>query len=223
MAALDFLRPHPDASLDETLDAISDRAKTVLKGSFAAMVGVDPSKRDAIIDSAIAAGFSIPFDTEELAEKLKLPLEKTAIVLNGASFLVALTGSFVEADDSDLLNKLAAHKLVLERDFGVVREWLYAVREKSGGFRDAFERDSLANKVLPSLQGFDVVVDVRLSFSKDEGMPGAVPVAIAMLDTDADGQTIWFQMSKTQLQRLQAKLHTVAKQFEVAEKLAAKA
>ena len=80
-------------------------------------------------------------------------------------------------------------------------------------------RRSLVNAVLPSFDGFESVLDVRIGEGEQKGV--AVPVAIAFLDTDARDEQLWFQLTKEDVQEL-IELNALLKRFEAADELVAK-
>jgi hypothetical protein len=82
----------------------------------------------------------------------------------------------------------------------------------------AIERSRLANAVLPSLVRLDVSVDLRIRF-QDGKAQDSVPVAVAHIDTDADNNEIWFQMSRSDVGSLIEKLQNTATEMDLAEEV----
>lgn len=187
------------------------------------MSSLEGSKRSTAVEHAIAGGVSQPFDYEALATSIGWSKERTSLLLNGVSFLAALSTSFEDISSGELIDKLSSHKMLENTSSEALPAWLSLLRAQADRFRSELENGELANAVLPSLQSFDIAIDIRLSNSTVASKPAAVPVAVAMLDTDSFNQTIWFQMSKQQLVKLHTQLGTALKQFERAEALASKA
>jgi len=79
----------------------------------------------------------------------------------------------------------------------------------------------LAAQTLPSLDTFDISVDLRLRF-KDEQIQDAVSVAVVHLDTDATNRELWFQMTRGDVELVIEKLNSTLKQMDTAEKLHSK-
>jgi hypothetical protein len=84
---------------------------------------------------------------------------------------------------------------------------------------DAMNRERLATSVLPSFEGFEAVIDVRIGGGKRAGI--ALPVAIALIDTDAAHERLWFQMKRKDVEALIEKLTVLLKKFKTAEEWAA--
>jgi hypothetical protein len=82
--------------------------------------------------------------------------------------------------------------------------------------KKALRRASMSSQVLPFLSDFEVVVDLRMAY-EDSAVLDAVPVAVFHIDTDANGQEIWFQASKGQLERLKIDIDGTLKKMEAAE------
>jgi len=85
--------------------------------------------------------------------------------------------------------------------------------------RGALRRAALPSQVLPFLTDVEVVVDLRMAY-EDNAVIDAVPVAIFHIDTDANDQEIWFQVSRGHLERLKADIEGALRKMEAAEKWA---
>lgn len=223
MAATDLLRPHPDASIDDTLEGLPPRIKRLLRSSFGVLVSFDGEKRSAVV-AHTAAAITTPgygFDEIKFSESFGVTAEQASHIANGATFLSALVSGFSELTSAELLEKLAAHDLFAPENREKLAEWLDYLRSNSERFLAEIETGSLTNRVLPTLARFELSVDIRLAESPTN-KPPATPVIVAVLDTDAEGQIVWFQMSKAQLMRMQSQLGSILQQLERAEKFVTK-
>jgi hypothetical protein len=80
----------------------------------------------------------------------------------------------------------------------------------------AFRKVAIGPRVLLSLMDFETTVDIRMDFEKEQiGL--AVPVVLAHIDTDAAHVELWFQMSKTQVEKMYEDLKKVLARIEQAE------
>jgi hypothetical protein len=87
--------------------------------------------------------------------------------------------------------------------------------------KEGVQRGSLANEVLPSVLGFNYAVDLRLKFEKEK-LTASVPVLVAYLDTDGEGQRVWFQLTRADTERLIEQLQTGLESLKAASSLADK-
>jgi hypothetical protein len=114
-------------------------------------------------------------------------------------FLSAARGKFFDPEDE------AAVVWTVDEAIANSAEW-----------RDAFDRRRLANETLPTLSSFDVSVDLRLSF-EDDSIQHGVAVALVHLDTDANGQEVWFQAGRADVEMMLAQLESALRHMELAE------
>jgi hypothetical protein len=82
--------------------------------------------------------------------------------------------------------------------------------------RRSMRRASLPAQVFPYFSDIDIVVDLRLAFEADTILD-SVPVALVAIDTDTDGERIWFQASKQQMRELQEEIDKALKQMDAVE------
>jgi hypothetical protein len=87
--------------------------------------------------------------------------------------------------------------------------------------QEAVKKETLASSVLPSLMTFSVAVDLRLKFEKDK-IIAAVPVLVAHLDTDAEHQAVWVQLTQADTERIIDQLQTGLASLKAAERAAEK-
>ncbi|GGX30649.1 hypothetical protein GCM10007242_41690 [Pigmentiphaga litoralis] len=155
-------------------------------------------------------------DKKQVAAELNISKDEVSAVLNAATFLVALVTAFSEMSVDELAAALYAEELIPAENSNI-RALLQAISQKQGAINDQMDKGQLANSTLPTLQRFLISVDVRLPAS-EEPLSSAVPVAVAMLDTDLDS-SLSFQMTKKQVQLMMKRLEDALQQFERAEKL----
>lgn len=81
---------------------------------------------------------------------------------------------------------------------------------------EAIERQTLASEVLPSLQSFDLTIELRLGF-ENNNIKRIMPIAVVHLDTDTFQQEIWFQLTKFEMKKMIDKLKEGLDQMKLAE------
>jgi hypothetical protein len=97
-----------------------------------------------------------------------------------------------------------------------IRPFIDAVVSQRAQIARAIRRATIPSQVLPFVEDVEIVVDLRMAF-EEEVVLEAVPVAIVHIDTDADGEEIWFQASKPQLERLRGDIDEAIRRMSAAE------
>lgn len=87
--------------------------------------------------------------------------------------------------------------------------------------KQALQRSTLADEVLPSLTVLSTTVDLRPSFEEGQ-VKLVVPVALLLLATDAAEQRVWCQLNKAQLEQVIKDLRSTLRRMEQAEQWAEK-
>jgi hypothetical protein len=90
-------------------------------------------------------------------------------------------------------------------DEAIVSKLANAVVDKRTSLREAIERSSLANAILPTYQSSALEIDLRLRFDDQEKVVGGAPVAILGLRTDIEDD-FYCQMSLADVRRLLKRL-----------------
>lgn len=218
--ALEHLRSPGKSTVADAIKDIPQRAKSFLRSSFSALVALDRRKWSDVISMAVEAfESSYPIDEAEFAAKIDIPAEESKYVINAASFIAAMLSAHPEATAEVFVASLVENKLVdaeRKEDQDVILEFAKFVAEKRDALTEELEKSTLRNEVLPSLHRFETTVDIRFSTS-DSGAIRAVPVVLMMVDTDAEGQIIWYQVSKHQLKNMIGQLQKTLERVVKAE------
>jgi hypothetical protein len=208
-------------TIDQALDGLPKRALPPLALSLRSLHKLPSEDWPKLFDTAVETVFSqyMP-DASELSEILGKPEGDVQELLNSASFLAALTTSFDELSGEEILSALVNKKLIESTDVQAFRPLLAFLSARKSVVARQLDKDELATQVLPNLRVLDLSVDVRLPAP---GVPlsASAPVAVAMLDTDAEGQIVWFQLTKQQLQSMSRQIDKALAQMARAERLIA--
>jgi hypothetical protein len=143
--------------------------------------------------------------------------------------------SVERGDASTLLTALSVAVAILSQASNGLEEFLTAGRDKLFGesamaaarevatiiaqdrprLTQTITLRTLSAETLPALEGFDVSVDFRFKFDKDNEIETGVPVAIVHIDTDARPE-LFLQMSRSDVEMMIEKLNIVLKQMSTA-------
>ncbi|WP_316159816.1 hypothetical protein [Bradyrhizobium sp. SZCCHNRI20481] len=108
-------------------------------------------------------------------------------------------------------------KLFEDAAIDAVQEVATIIASEKPRISDTIERRTLSAQTLPALERFDVSVDFRFGFDKNNEIKSGVPVALVHVDTDAQAE-LFLQMSRADIEMLVDKLGTVLKQMAAATK-----
>jgi hypothetical protein len=165
---------------------------------------------------AVEAGGSV--GEADLAARLDISRTDARSLLAATS----LFATFILSRDEKLVQLVASAveaKLIGPDDAPVALVFYEAVERDRAKLKEAVERSRFSSSVLPSLLEFEATVDLRLGFDKGR-LDFATPIALVHLDTDAQGQEVWLQLTKRQVERVAKELQDVLRKMEEAEKWA---
>jgi hypothetical protein len=151
-------------------------------------------------------------DLEQFAEEAQItPSESSSLV----AALSIVAGAFAQctATPEEFIQN-AKGKLFEPSNEGAALEIARSVTSQRTQLERAFELRSLAVETLPTLVSFDVTVDLRFRFEKNQ-IKDAIPVALFHLDTDSKPE-IWFQATIGDIEAMSAKLADAKAKMEEA-------
>lgn len=156
-------------------------------------------------------------EPDKVAEKFDIPLSDARDAVFAASMMIATITNGPEPAQEFLAAGRAARAFddSVSEALHPLAELVEAERDK---VKDGLKRANLAGQVLPSLTLFDVAVDLRLKFD-DGKVVGAVPVLVAYLDTDAEGQRVWVQLTQVDAERLIEQLQRGLTSLKAAQRM----
>jgi hypothetical protein len=152
---------------------------------------------------------------QRFVELTSLKPAQVASTINALSATIS-TVVRVGATTEDFLSA-ARGKFFDPEDEPVVAWTVNETIANSEEWNAAFELRKLANETLPALASFDISVDLRFAF-KDDTISHGVAVALIHLDTDANGQEVWFQAGRADVEMMREALETALRQMELADR-----
>jgi hypothetical protein len=194
-------------------------AKAFLKEGFAILAKLSERAIEdvsGIVIESIQSGYGV--GEVELVTKTGISKEEAKPLLAVTSLIASMLSSREEGPEDLLRGATDAGILESKHQQAALRFSESVVRNR-GLLKQVMELSRLAGGVLPSLTDFETTVDVRLGFEKAR-VGVSVPLAIVHLDTDAQGQEVWFQLTKKQVQRIIDDMQTTLRRMEEGEKWA---
>lgn len=155
------------------------------------------------------------FDPEPFEKIFGTSKRDSGTLVSAISVVVGLlTQTRVSADD---FVRAAVGKLFEEKDAPAAARIARIVNEDRDRLDKTIERRYLAAQTLPSLNSFDVSVDLRLQFDGSEVREG-VPVAVVYIATDGNPE-LWLQLTQADVALIVEKLGSISQQMNSAAEL----
>jgi hypothetical protein len=202
--------------LADGMRELSARFKADLRVGFAALSTLPNVQYHQLLSMVTDSIGGVAGIKPEEAKALGTTPDEAAALFSAATYMtVTLTWRDVTA--AEFVKTGVSAALIRETDADGLIAFAELVVVQRVGLREILTRARLSSVVLPVLTNFDVTVDVRLGF-EDGRVAAALPVVLVHLDSDAEGQEIWFQVNRRQLERLVGDLTTALKEVEIAER-----
>lgn len=220
MGSFNFAIPRPDRSLADSLAAVPRSFKQLARRGFVILAGVGQQHYAELLRAVVITLESRQPPFDDLEKSLSLTKEDLNALMAATMITVPLltSGGTIEEFFSGCVKaEMIAPELIPN-----ITPFLEVVVSERTQFSRTLRRTSMPSQVLPFLTEFEVAIDVRISF-EDQTVDDSVPVAIVHVDTDQMGEKLWFQASKTQMQRLKADIDVAIRRMEAAEAWARKA
>lgn len=206
------------SALLESLAEIPSEVRPVLRRGFGLLPSLPRDKWDQVIEWAVESLNEPGLDNtlELIREHFGLSLEDANAIANSVGLMSAMLSAYPEESASSFVDKASTQELIPGEARDVTTKLAEHVVSQRGAIVAAIDKGELASEVLPSLRRLAVTVDVRFKF--EEGHPSIVaPVVVLNLDTDAEGQVLWMQLTKVQVNRFVDKLLEAKKRIEEIE------
>lgn len=208
------------------IKGVPSGAKASVKEGFVQIRQLPEGKYDALISAGHESLKGVPVAIDGVAEKLGVQRRLADLMLSAASIAVYACARYSEDLTAEefvavLREAGALGEKVAAEDDGQLCAFLRKLLALQSQFRVDLERNSELRSVMPNLTRFELNVDVRVVFDRNE-VKSFMPVVVGHVDTDAEGQLAWFQLTKEQLSRLHEEVGDAIEQIQAVEaKLAA--
>jgi hypothetical protein len=208
--------PRGEISISEMLSRVPRAFRDQAEKGFTILATVSPDHYAEILRAAVVAVQSRRPPLEELEKALDLSKSDISMLFSAAMLTVPVVGQDGGDTSNDFIAAAVRGRIIAENIAEKVRPFVDTVVAERTKITRAIQRGSLPNQVFPSLTNFEVAVDLRMLFEKDAVAEG-IAVAVMHLDTDADGEEIWFQASRDQLEQLKDDIEDALKKMGLAE------
>jgi hypothetical protein len=207
--------------LSTEIAQLPERGQAAARRGYHVAAGLTEAARSKVLEAVVRefgqSGGSV--DGEVIAREAGIPVPDANQLLTALTITVALLtqapvspAAFIEAGRDKLFDPSSEPAALSIANL---------ITPRHGELEKTFARQSLATSVLPALSRFQLAVDLRVRFSNGE-LEEFVPVAVVYIDTDAEGQNLVMQLTRSDIDNVIAKLHDAAQQLALAEGLLTK-
>jgi len=202
--------------MSDLLSRVPRQFREQAEKGFGILAGVSPRHYAEILRAAVIALESRQPPLEELGRALELPQNDISLLFAAAMLTVPVVGQSGGDSSSDFIAAAVRGRIMPEGLAEKIRPFIDTVVSERAQITRAVRRGSLPRQVMPSLTDVEIVVDLRMLFEKDVVAEG-LAVAMMHIDTDENGQEVWFQASRDQLTQLKSDIEDAIKKMELAE------
>lgn len=201
-------------TLRHRIDEVPSSILPHIRMGFKLLSQGDISKRDALITSLLDAfEANQNFDSRAAAATLGVPENAIGDVLAAISLSV---GAVLDLDvDSESYIDSGKGKLFDAEYSSTATDLITRILNRKPKLKDAADRGSLANAVLPSFGSLSYQIDVRLRFDDNNLIIKSVPVAVLSIGTDCD-ETLYFQATVDDVTKMIDRLTTALSRLTAA-------
>ncbi len=206
--------------IKEILSDMPHGAKAMVRNGFSVVAKLPESAHSVLLQSVLkSAGQRSTTNDEQLAKALNISVDEATGAVVALGLFSALTSTGDETPENVLQGMIDAG-IISDAMKPAMQRLLPKIAQLKPSVTKAVTRQRLIDAVLPSFDDFDAELDIRIGGKEHAGL--AVPVAIALLDTDARDQRLWFQLKKEDVENLIEKLNALLKRFKEAEDIIAR-
>ncbi len=207
-------------SLNETFTEMPPRVRNYIRSGLTTLAKI-PERDLNLLVEVILESMQSGRSPAELEMFTRFGISRDDIpTFVGAMSLLATVASTREVSAEQCVATAKDTKLIDENLASVALSFFAAVIQRRQAFQRALHVTSLSVGTLPSLIEFETVVDVRFGFEKGQISANATLIIIH-INTDARGQEIWLQVTRSQLEGMIKELEEALRNAEQAEKLIA--
>jgi hypothetical protein len=207
--------------LANELTTMPEDLKDRMRKGFSVLPKLSPESSRALVELVLKTLPMGRFQPDDiLLSKLGLDPDSTSSLFAAVAMSTLILSN--RDEDSEQFTNLAVQTGILnESNKGPAGDFLNEIIKHRQTLKRSLDQERLGRIVLPSISDFETSVEVRLRFNKDL-IALAVPVAIFHISTDAKGQELWFQTTKSELNQMIEKLQKTMHRIEQSEQWAEK-
>jgi len=180
---------------------------------------LDTSKVASLIPLALSTYTAdVPSDREfdRLAKEFGINRNQVPEFLGAINLITSVLSERPESAE-DFVKEAKNAGLVGEENLQNVKQFAELAIANRDIIKKQIDQEEVASEVLPTFTYFETTIDVRLTFSEEGRIERTMPVALVHIDTDSREHEIWFQMSRSQAERVIEDLRAIVSKLQTAE------
>jgi hypothetical protein len=214
MSSFTITVPRLERPISEILSRMPRSFREQAEKGFAVLASVSSQHYADILQAVLVGLESKQAPLEELQKSLKLPTNDLSGLFAAAMLTVPIIAE--GADAGEFLSSAVKQGLLSEEIVGKIQPFIDTIVAQRTQIGRSIRRTALPAQVLPYISNLEIIVDLRMGF-ENTTVQDAVPVAVVHIDTDVNGQEVWFQASKPQMLQLKADIDEAIKRMDAAE------
>jgi hypothetical protein len=202
---------------------LPDDLKAFLRGGFSQLTRIGDDKQDELFALALEAAGHPRYGLNPIGVGKDFGLSENEVrtIMGAFTVIVETLVTTTDLSVDQFLTDLREASLTDQSSEATIRRLAGRLVADRETYRRRFEENRLANRTLPSLEGFSCSIDLRIGF-KDLVPTISAPVAIVRLRTDVGDGQLNFQMTPRQVSQLIGDLEQVSKRLKEAATVAAR-
>ncbi|CAG9193406.1 HCaRG family protein [Burkholderia gladioli] len=206
-----------EQQLSDFLRSLPRGAIPSVREGFVQLQSLRPEAIDGILEAGQASISGTPTSLERIAALIGVSERVADLMMAAVSMTMYASARYEAALTVDQLVKILKDvDLLTVYPSDELKALFAAIVKHHGDLRDTVERNDETRSSLPSLTNLTLDVNVRIAFQKND-VKSLVPVVIGHINTDAEGQLVWFQLTKEQLLSIHESIGDTLKQIESVE------
>jgi hypothetical protein len=214
MSSFTITVPRLERPISEILSRMPRSFREQAERGFAVLADVSSQHYAGILQAVLVGLETKQAPLEELQKTLKLPTNDLNALFSAAMLTVPMIGE--GAEPAEFLSGAVKQGLVSQNIVVKIQPFIDAIVAQRAQIARSIRRTALPAQVLPYVSNVEIVIDLRMGF-ENVTVQEAVPVAVVHIDTDVDGQEVWFQASKQQMLQLKADIDEAIKRMDAAD------
>ncbi len=211
-------RPFPLAQqipLAETFSDMSQTFRSYVLSGFRIFSELSPQTKEVVTQQIFEKLNNRETDIDEFSRATGVAEDDAGPLISMATLLLAIVSARTDSP-TEIAGGLRSAKLIDERSLQPASALVEYLVGKRSEIQRSMRLSAVADQILPSFRGFDTSIEIRLGFKETE-IEVAVPVAVARLHTDKDGEEVYFQMTSSDVDSLIRNLTEISSKLERAE------
>ena len=156
-------------------------------------------------------------EPKDISEKFDFSEEDSSSIGFSLAILTTIVTEQKETID-EISSSLLEYNILPKENIEFLNTVISEIEKNKNSLKNSLDNQELGVRVLPSLTGIDIVVEMRFDFEKTD-IKRSIPIAIAYIATDSARHQLWVQLTKADIAKLIRQLTEISEQMDVVSNL----